>query len=253
MCSSDLRATLKALKGRVQLRFRDTWQGNPAAFSTLIDAIASSRCVDMEYRSFKAELAALSAPPPAAPGPAVSGKARKKVGGKAKPEMKQYEVHGVYFAKRSLYAVVREFGKGTPGEPDALFSVRFDRIKQVEPTEQPFVAIPKFDVDKYMAPAWEAYRSSPPKPTTVTIRVDPEVNVNIKTTEWHHSQKGPIEEVDAAGKKTGKFLYTFKVDGFSEICYWIASLGPGAEAIRPKAFRGFMKDLVERMRARYGT
>lgn len=246
----QVQATLKTLKGRVQLMVRATWQGDPVVFSTLIDAIASSRCVDLDYRSVRAELSALAASPAPSPVFAVGGKARKKTGGVTGPATRRCEVHGIYFAKRSLYAVVRELGKGTAGTADGLWPARFDRIKLVKPTDVPFTPIPNFSVEKFMAPAWEAFRSNPPKPITVTIRVDPEIHVNIKSTKWHRSQKGPIEEVHK-GTKTGKWLYSFTVDGFSEISYWVASLGAGVEAVRPKEFREHMRTLIEGMRARY--
>lgn len=246
----EVRDELASLKDRVRFFFRQTGAGIPGVFGDLVKAIATNRLVEMEYESASKALAALtasaggaaSAQPASPPAPAPAGKARKKT---VPPPAKQFEVLGIYFAKRSLYAVVREHGKHDPRSLDGLWSARLDRIKDLRIGTGTFDPPPGFSVAEYMKPAWEAFRVNPPKMVTVTIRVDPSVHVNIASTTWHPSQRYEF--------KDGKHLYRFRVDGFSELKYWVLSLGPGAEVVSPPQCRTEMAKLLRNMSMTYGA
>lgn len=231
----QVRDELGSLKGRLKLFFRETRSGMPGVFSELVAAIASNQVVEMDYESVgKALAASASAPAPPASG---GTKARKK------PAPKLYQVFGVYFAKRSLYAIVREHGKYPVESLEGLWSARVDRIKSLKLAVQTFAPPGDFSVDTYMQHAWEAFRVNPPKMVTVKIRVDPKVHVNIASTTWHRTQKYE--------KKGGEHLYSFRVDGFDEMKYWILSLGSGVEVVSPPECRAEMARLIEEMSSRY--
>jgi hypothetical protein len=249
--TDDVRAQMEYLADRVSLEFNPTRQGCPHAFSTLVHAIAAKCTVLLDYEHGD-ELAARIARE-AARRTARRGKAATLVATITRHAPSEVEVHGVFFRRRALYAVVRNVDWRTDPtvarSPDnvnhpALRMIRLSRIRDIRPTDNEFTPIRGFRVRDFLADAFDILRKPKERRRTATIRITPEFGVRIADTTWHHSQQLTIAP-------DGTHLLKVSVRGFDELRFWIAWMGEGAEIVDPPEWRQRMIAMIDTMRGRY--
>lgn len=242
----DVRAQIDHLADRVSLEFNPTRQGCAHAFPTLVRAIAGSRTVEIDYEH--ADQLAKRVSREAAVRPR-GGMAAKVAHGAPR----EVEVHGVFFRRRALYAIVREAdwrrnpayrrARDGVGHP-ALQMLRLSRIRDIWPTDNAFAPIRGFRVRDFLADAFEVVRNPKERLRTATIRITPEFGVRISDTSWHHSQRLSIAP-------DGTHVLRLTVRGFDELRFWIAWMGESAEIVDPPDWRQRMIRMIDEMRARY--
>jgi hypothetical protein len=242
----DVRRQMAHLADRVSLEFNPTRQGCPHAFSTLVQAIASSRTALVDYE--RGDDGAKRVAHQAAAGAATGMAARIERGAS-----REVEVHGLFFRRRALYAVVRDAGWRLDPEhrkaPDgidhpALRTFRLSRIRDVRLTANAFAPIRGFRISDFLADAFDIVRKPKEPLTTATIRITPEFGVRISDTTWHHSQRITVAP-------DGTHVLKVTVRGFDELRFWIAWMGEGAEIVDPPEWRQRMIAMIDAMRGRY--
>ena len=242
----DVRRQMAHLADRVSLEFNPTRQGCPHAFSTLVQAIASSRTALVDYE--RGDDGARRVAQEAAAGAATGMAARIERGAS-----REVEVHGIFFRRRALYAVVRDVDwRQDPQHravPDginhpALRTFRLSRVRDVKLTANAFAPIRGFRISDFLADAFDIVRKPKEPLTTATIRITPEFGVRISDTTWHHSQRLTVEP-------DGTHVLKVTVRGFDELRFWIAWMGEGAEIVDPPEWRQRMIAMIDAMRGRY--
>ncbi|MBU3727981.1 MAG: WYL domain-containing protein [Phycisphaerales bacterium] len=244
--ADDVRSQMAHLADRVSLEFNPTRQGCAHAFSTLVRAIAGSCAVviDYEHGDELAERVMREAREQGTRGSAV------RIASGAAVEV---EVHGVFFRRRALYAVVRDatwrsnaaHRRARDGVTHlALRMMRLSRIHDIRPTANPFTPIRGFRVRDFLADAFDIVRKPTERRRTATIRIRPEFGVRIADTTWHHSQQMTVAP-------DGTHVLKVTVRGFDELRFWIAWMGEGAEIVDPPDWRRKMIQMIDAMRARY--
>ena len=256
--ADDVRRKMEHLADRVSLEFNPTRQGCAHAFATLVHAIAGSCTVMVDYERGD-ELAARVAREASRAAGRRSATGCTAAGSSAlaarvdRGASLEVEVHGVFFRRRALYAVVRDaHWRSTPahrGARDgvnhpALRMLRLSRIRDIKPTSNPFTPIRGFRVRDFLADAFDIVRKPKERRRTATIRITPEFGVRIADTTWHHSQQLTLAP-------DGTHVLKVTVRGFDELRFWIAWMGEGAEIVDPPEWRTRMIEMLDAMRGRY--
>lgn len=249
---------LKALEGRIKLRFIGSRQGNPGVLNALIEAMTQNRTVRVEYLSARAQADAVIAKADQALRAAIAGEPaeapRSSDGLAAKaPALRHVEPYAIFYARRALYAIVRPLDE-EPRKPPArgqkvgewshLRTMKLSRIARCVPGDQTFRMPASFTIDKYLEDAWEIIRTDRSPKSTVVVDVAPEYGINIADTMWHITQEHRVI-------RGGVNRFTFRVRGFDEIRYWLLWLGEGATVVRPKALRDEVRRLATAIAAKY--
>jgi hypothetical protein len=253
-----LEEQLKALEGRIKLRFVESKQGNPGVFAAFVAAMTVNSTLRIEYRSAHAQADAVIAKAERELRDAIAGEpaeARPSSDGLAAkaPALRHVEPYAIFYARRALYAIVRPLdeeprkplARGQKvGEWSHLRTMKLSRIARCVPGDQTFRMPASFTIDKYLEDAWEIIRTDRSPKSTVVVDVAPEYGINIADTEWHMTQKHQLI-------RGGVSRFTFKVRGFDEIRYWLLWLGEGATVVRPKALRDEVRRLATAIAAKY--
>ena len=243
--ADDVRKQMAHLADRVSLEFNPTRQGCAHAFSTLVRAIADGCTVIVDYEHGD-ELAARMVREAAA---RATGMATRI----ARSAPREVEVHGVFFRRRALYAVVRDAKwRSSPAHRrtrdgvnhPALSMLRLSRIHDIRPTTNRFAPMKGFRVRDFLADAFDIVRKPKERRRTATIRITPEFGVRIADTTWHPSQQLTVAP-------DGTHVLKVTVRGFDELRFWIAWMGEGAEIVDPPEWRRKMIQMIDAMRARY--
>jgi hypothetical protein len=253
----ELQRDFHALKGRVAFRFLETAQGLPVTLPVFLEAIAKNRTVLLAYEKpedaakRKVEGATRADRDKTEPAPsAVKAKARPA---EDQPTW-EVELHGVFFARRSLYAVVRsvdprkrppayEHFDGLLADHPGLRTLKLSRVRAAKLCETTFTPIPDFDIAKLMSAAWETFLDDKPA-SRVVIDMDQSYGERVVDTIWHPTQKVTI-------LPTGKYRFEFEIHGFSEIRHWILWLGEGATVISPPGLVEEMKRFTAALASKY--
>lgn len=253
----ELKEDFKALKGRVAFRFLETPQGLSITLPVFLAAIAKNKTVLLAYEKPNSAADRKIEAAGRAKGGATelerpAGKAKARPAGD-RPTW-EVEVHGLFFSRRSLYAVVRSVDRkklpepykhfeGLLAENPGLRTIKLSRVRAAELCNRTFKPIPGFDVSELMRGAWETFLDDKPA-SKIVIDVDAGFGESIVDTRWHPTQKVTI-------LPTGKYRFEFTIHGFLEIRYWIAWLGEGATVISPPELVAEMKRLTAAMAAKY--
>lgn len=135
------------------------------------------------------------------------------------------------FIKQAWYLI------GKPNGGDTIKSYRIARFKALRMTETE-AAVPRdFNLNDFLGDAWGVYRGEPT--FDVEVLFTPDAAPLVVETVWHHSQK-------VKKQKDGSVILSFRVDGLSEIVYWVLGWSGRAKVIKPKELRTLV---VEHLRS----
>ena len=118
------------------------------------------------------------------------------------------------FGKSSFHKEVRAF--------------KLSRIKQLDILDKCFVEDEKFDVHEYLGRAWSMTPEG--RLYHVKLKFLPEVARSVGEVQWHSTQTVTFED-------DGSAIVEFRVDGLSEITWWILSYGDQVQVLAPKILR----------------
>ncbi len=128
----------------------------------------------------------------------------------------------VWYRSGGLYVV------GLDHKSREIRTFAVERIRQLEPTEQPFEVPESFDFDAYIGSSFGVIAEPA---TRVRIRFDRRWASYVEERTWHPSQS--LEPASAGGVEL-----TMEVGGSAELRSWVLSFGSGAEVLEPASLRG---------------
>lgn len=117
-------------------------------------------------------------------------------------------------------------------------SIKLSDIQRMEPTRKCFITEGRFDPADYLGRAWAATPEG--RLYNVKLRFAPEVAREVTAVQWHSTQYATIEE-------DGSALLEFRVDGLSEISWWIVGFGDKVEVLAPQVLRQKIHEIAANM------
>ena len=148
------------------------------------------------------------------------------------------EPYALFFSVRAWYVV------GRRRDTDDLRSLKLSRFSSIQETGERYRIPKSFSLDAHLGNAWRMIRGEPE--VAVELRFDAEFAATVSDTIWHRTQ-------EARHHADGSCTLEFTVSGFDEIAWWILSMGPHCEVIRPKALADRVRDLAARTADRYAA
>jgi predicted DNA-binding transcriptional regulator YafY len=111
-------------------------------------------------------------------------------------------------------------------------------IRELTTTEECFPGEEDFDVSEYLGRAW----SMVPEGQIYHVKLHflPKVANNIAEVKWHSTQK-------VTRNGDGSAIVEFRVDGLSEITWWILGYGDQVQVLAPKALRERVLQVAKNM------
>ena len=117
---------------------------------------------------------------------------------------------------------------GRSGLHKTVRTFKINRIKELKTTEKCFLGGENFDVYDYLGKAWSMIPEG--KIYNIKLRFLPKVANNVTEVHWHSTQK-------VTRNGDGSATMEFRVDGLSEITWWILGYGDQVQVLAPKALR----------------
>ena len=105
---------------------------------------------------------------------------------------------------------------------------KLNRIRKLTVLDRCFVEDEKFDLKEQLARAWSMVPEG--KLYYVKLKFLPEVAHNVAETQWHSTQMVTFND-------DGSAVVEFRVDGLSEITWWILSYGDRVQVLAPAVLR----------------
>ncbi len=111
-------------------------------------------------------------------------------------------------------------------------------IRELKTTEEYFPGDEDFDVSEYLGRAWSMVPEG--RIYHVKLHFLPKVANNIAEVQWHSTQK-------VTPNGDGSAIVEFRVDGLSEITWWILGYGDQVQILAPKALRERVLEIASNM------
>ncbi|HEV56269.1 MAG TPA: WYL domain-containing transcriptional regulator [Phycisphaerales bacterium] len=126
---------------------------------------------------------------------------------------------------------------GRSGWDRTVRSFRLDRIEAVDPQGRLFLQEQGFAADEHLGNAWRIQPEG--FLYTVRLRFGAEVAEDVRAVQWHHTQTtSPCED--------GSVIMEFRVDGLSEILWWVLSYGDQVQVLEPAVLRERVRRIAMR-------
>ena len=129
-----------------------------------------------------------------------------------------FRPYALFFGQRAWYVVGHSEAAG------AERSLKLNRLKEVTPTDRPFMIPDGWSLEQSLGCAWRMMRGG--RRHHVVIRFDKEVGRNVSDTLWHPTQK-------VSADSDGSCRFECEVDGLDEIVWWVLGYGPHATVVEP--------------------
>ncbi|KPJ66356.1 MAG: hypothetical protein AMJ43_08435 [Coxiella sp. DG_40] len=115
-------------------------------------------------------------------------------------------------------------------------SFKLNQIKELNTLDKCFIKDKKFDVSDYLSRAWSMIPEG--KLYHVKLRFLPEAARSVAEVQWHSTQKVTFEDDGCA-------IVEFRVDGLSEITWWILSYGGKVQVLTPRVLRQRIVEIAQ--------
>ena len=135
------------------------------------------------------------------------------------------------YNKRAWYVI------GSSSIHKSVRTFKLNRIKSLQVQDKCFLENKTFDAHEYLGKAWSMIPEG--KIYNVSLQFSKKVAKNVSEVRWHCSQK-TIQNPD------GTLSVEFRVDGLSEISWWILGYGDQVEVLAPAALRNRIKETAQR-------
>lgn len=149
-----------------------------------------------------------------------------------------FDPYSLFFAVRAWYTVGFHHGRG------AVRTLKLNRFTSTRLTQRVYAVPDDFTMDTHLGNAWRMMRGTPDH--AVEIRFDPEFAETIADTLWHRTQS--IQE-----EPDGSVIFRCTVSGLDEIAWWVLSMGPHCEVLKPAELRDRVRDAAAATARRYHT
>ena len=130
---------------------------------------------------------------------------------------------------------------GNCGLRDGVRIFALDRIKTIQPTDEPFEMPKDFNIDDFMKSSFGVFHG---EPVRVRIWFAADIAEYIREKTWHETQK--IET-----QKDGSIIFEVEVAGMKEIEFWVLKWGAKAKVLAPESLRDEIRSEIEAMRQIY--
>jgi len=107
---------------------------------------------------------------------------------------------------------------------DSVRSFRINRIKELYLSDKCFVEDEEFDIKECLGRAWSMLPEG--KLYHIKLKFSPKVATDVAEVQWHSTQRISLEE-------DGYAIIEFRVDGLSEIKWWILGYGDQVQVLAP--------------------
>ena len=111
-------------------------------------------------------------------------------------------------------------------------------IRELKTTGECFLEDEDFDVSEYLGRAWSMVPEG--RIYHVKLHFLPKVANNIAEVKWHNTQK-------VTRNSDGSAIVEFRVDGLSEITWWILGYGDQVQVLAPKVLRERVLEVATNM------
>jgi len=120
----------------------------------------------------------------------------------------------------------------------AVHSFELNHINKLQMSGNRFIQDRKFDVHEHIGRAW----STQPEGRLYNIKLwfSPEVADSVTAVQWHQTQS-------VEWQQDGSAVVEFRVDGLSEVTWWILSYGDQVEVLAPRVLRQKIAKIAQRM------
>lgn len=110
----------------------------------------------------------------------------------------------------------------------SIRTFKLNRIKQLEISAKCYIDGDKFDPQEYFGRAWSMIPEG--RLYNIKLRFLPKVVHNVTEVKWHGTQQTTWQE-------DGSAIVEFRVDGISEISWWIMGYGDQVQVLAPAVLR----------------
>jgi len=148
----------------------------------------------------------------------------------------EFHPYALFFSVRAWYVL------GHHTQRDDLRCLKLNRFSKINPTQQPFQVPDDFSLNGYLGNAWRMIRDG--EDVHVELWIDPTFAQTVSDTRWHHTQQMQWHKDDSC-------TLTFTVAGFSEIEWWILSMGPHCQVKQPPELAQRIRQLARQTAAVY--
>jgi proteasome accessory factor B len=125
---------------------------------------------------------------------------------------------------------------GRSSQHNGIRTFELNRIKDLKTTGKCFLDDEDFDVSEYLRRAWSTIPEG--QIYYVKLLFLPKVANDVAEVTWHHTQK-------VTHDKDGSALVEFRVDGLSEITWWVLGYGDQVRVLSPKNLRKRVREIAE--------
>lgn len=151
-----------------------------------------------------------------------------------KLELHPYALH---FAARAWYII------GWSIEHEEVRTFKLARLETLEPLPQRFRRPASFDISKKIGNAWQLIPEG--KEYDIELKFSAKVGQNVSEVRWHDSQTHEL-------LPDGRCLMRFRVDGLSEIAWWICGYADQVKVCKPAALRRRVREMLQAALANHG-
>jgi predicted DNA-binding transcriptional regulator YafY len=144
--------------------------------------------------------------------------------------------YALFYEQRAWYVVGKHSKRGE------LRTLKLGRFTSVKVSAETYRVPASFSLDKHLGLAWRMIRGA--EKFEIELCIDPPVAEMLAETQWHRTQE--VEHND-----DGTLTFRYSVEGLDEIVYWILGLGPAVKVIKPDILAHRVRDLAQRVAARY--
>ncbi|MFC1635550.1 WYL domain-containing protein [Planctomycetota bacterium] len=125
---------------------------------------------------------------------------------------------------------------GRASQNNNVRTFELNHIRELKTTGKCFLDGEDFDVSEYLRRAWSTIPEG--RIYHVKLLFLPKVANDVVEVTWHHTQK-------VTYNKDGSALVEFRVDGLSEITWWVLGYGDQVRVLSPKKLRKRLLEIAE--------
>lgn len=125
---------------------------------------------------------------------------------------------------------------GRSGRRNNIRTFELNHIRELRSTGKCYLDGEDFDVSEYLRRAWSTLPEG--RIYHVKLLFLPQVANDVAEVTWHHTQK-------VTHNKDGSALVEFRVDGLSEITWWVLGYGDQVRVLSPKSLRKRVLEIAE--------
>ena len=120
----------------------------------------------------------------------------------------------------------------------SIRTFKLNRIKRLTTLNKCFLERRKFDVSEFLGRAWSMIPEG--RIYHIKLRFLPKVAEDVTEVQWHSTQK-------ITRNPDGSAIIDFRVDGLSEISWWILGYGDQVQILKPRALRNKVVEMARNM------